>query len=129
MAVIPLVEMTTDERRALEEAQRAVHSVHEWRRYQAVRLLADGREAGEVAQVLGCSVSSVYYGADDWRERKVAGLAEEPHEGRPRRLDAMAEAALEQLLTAGSRSGRGGIERLSGEDRVEGGQERLALLA
>jgi transposase len=100
MAVIPLVEMTDDEHTALDEAQRAVRTVREWRRYQAVRLLADGREAGEVARVLGCSVSSVYYWAADWREQKAAGLAEGPHEGRSRRLDATAEALLEQVLAA-----------------------------
>ena len=93
-----LVEMTAEERTALDNAQRAVHSVRHWRRYQAVRLLAEGREASEVAQVLGCSVSSVYYWAADWREQQVAGLAEGPHEGRPRRLDAKAEAEIERLL-------------------------------
>jgi len=96
-----LVEMTDDERTALDNAQRAVRRVREWRRYQAVRLLAEGREASEVAQVLGCRVSSVSsWGvllgcppgvsswAADWREKQVAGLAEGPHEGRARRLDA-----------------------------------------
>jgi hypothetical protein len=109
-----LVEMTDDERTALDNAQRAVRRVREWRRYQAVRLLAEGREASEVAQVLGCRVSRVSswgvllgcppgvssWGvllgcppgvsswAADWREKQVAGLAEGPHEGRARRLDA-----------------------------------------
>ncbi len=95
-----LVQMADNERTALDQAQQAVRTVRAWRRYQAVHLLADGREASEVAQVLGCSVSSVYYWAADWREQKVAGLAEGPHEGRPRRLDATAEAQLEQLLAA-----------------------------
>ena len=95
-----LVEMTDNERTALDQAQQAVRTVRAWRRYQAVRLLSDGREASEVAQVLGCSVSSVSYWAADWREQQVAGLAEGPHEGRPRRLDATAEAQLEQLLAA-----------------------------
>jgi len=93
-----LVELTDDDRTALESAQRAVRSVREWRRFQAVRLLADGREAGDVATVLGCSVSSVYYGADDWRAAGLGGLAEGPHAGRPRRLDDAAEGALTQLL-------------------------------
>ncbi len=95
-----LVEMTANERTVLDQAQRAVRTVREWRRYQAVRLLADGREASEVAQVLGCSASSIYYWAADWREQKVARLAEGPHEGRPRRLDLAAEAQVEQLLAA-----------------------------
>ena len=29
----------------------------------------------------------------------------------------------------GSRSGKGRVERLTGEDRLQGGEERLALLA
>ena len=96
-----LVELTNDDRAALDEALRTTRQVREWRRLQAVRLLADGREAPEVAQALGCSASSVYYWADDWREAGLAGLAATPHGGgRPRRLDAAAEATLEEALTA-----------------------------
>ena len=93
-----LVELTNENRVALDAALRSTRGVREWRRLQAVRLLADGREAPEVAQVLGCSASSVYYWANDWREEGLAGLAEGPHAGRPRRLDAAAEATLERLL-------------------------------
>jgi transposase len=93
-----LVEVTDEDRRALDAALRTTKRVREWRRLQAVRLLADGREAPEVAHVLGCSASSVYYWADGWREARLAGLAEGPHAGRPRRLDADAEMTLEQLL-------------------------------
>lgn len=95
-----LVELTDDDRTAVERAQRAVRSVREWRRFQAVRLLADGRAAGDVATVLGCSVSSVYYWADDWRTAGLTGLAEGPHAGRPRRLDDAAEVTLRQVLAA-----------------------------
>jgi transposase len=94
-----LVEMTDADRAALEAALHSTRQVREWRRLQAVRLLADGREASEVAAALGCSASSVYYWADDWRESGLAGLAASPHVGgRPRRLDAPAEATLEQTL-------------------------------
>ncbi len=93
-----LVELTDEERTALDHALHATGRVREWRRVQAVRLLADGREAPEEAQVLGCSASSVYYWAEDWRTAGLAGLAEGPHAGRPRRLDADAEAVLEHLL-------------------------------
>jgi transposase len=94
-----LVELTNENRVALDAALRSTRGVREWRRLQAVRLLADGREAPEVAQVLGCSASSVYYWANDWRESGLAGLAEGAHGGgRPRRLDAAAEALLERLL-------------------------------
>lgn len=94
-----LVEMTDADRAALEEALQRTRRVREWRRLQAVRLLADGHEAPEVAQVLGCSASSVYYWAEDWREAGLEGLAASPHAGgRPRRLDMAAEATLEQVL-------------------------------
>jgi transposase len=93
-----LVEVTDAERGALDEALRTTRRVREWRRLQAVRLLVDGREAPEVAAALGCSASSVYYWAEDWRTAGLAGLAEGPHAGRPRRLDREAEALLEQLL-------------------------------
>jgi transposase len=93
-----LVEMTDDDRVALEGALRTTRRVREWRRLQAVRLLAAGREAPAVAEALGCSASSVYYWADDWRAAGLAGLAEGPHAGRPRRLDAAAETTLEHLL-------------------------------
>lgn len=96
---MPLVEMTDKERVAVEAAQRATRRVREWRRLQAVRLLADGREAPAVAQALGCGVSSVYYWAEDWQAAGLAGVLDRPHAGgRPRRLDQAAEATLEQLL-------------------------------
>jgi transposase len=94
-----LVDVRDDDRRALDAALRTTRRVREWRRLQAVRLLADGQEAPAVAQALGCSASSVYYWADDWREAGLAGLAEGPHDGRPRRLDGDAEATLTQVLT------------------------------
>jgi transposase len=93
-----LVELTDADRTALDEALQGTKRVREWRRLQAVRLLDAGREAPEVAQALGCSASSVYYWADDWRTAGLAGLGEGPHTGRPRRLDADAEATLERLL-------------------------------
>jgi transposase len=93
-----LVEMTDKEHAALAEARRRVCRVREWRRMQAVLLLAEGREAPEVAQVLGCSVSGVYYWAEAWREEGVAGLVEGPHAGRPQRLAGTAAALLERLL-------------------------------
>src|SRR5260370_20516922 len=94
-----LVDVTDDDRRALAAALRTTRRVREWRRLQAVRLVADGQEAPAVAQALGGSASSVYYWADDWREAGLAGLAEGPHDGRPRRLDGDAEATLTQGLT------------------------------
>jgi transposase len=93
-----LVELTDAERTALEAAQQAARTVRKWRRYQAVRLLADGTEVAAVARALGCSASAIYYWAQDWREQGLAGLAEGPHAGRARRLDVNAAAEVDRLL-------------------------------
>lgn len=99
MPIVPLVKLSDDERSALDEARRTTKRLRDWRRLQAVHLLDTGREAPDVAETLGCSASSVYYWADDWRTNGLAGLIARPHGGgRPRRLDSAAEAALEQLL-------------------------------
>src|SRR5258708_4971271 len=78
-----LVDLTDDDRTALDAALRTTKRVREWRRLQAVRLLAEGHEAPEVAQVLGCSASSVYYWrtfrtpiqpfSQLWRSRAIPG--------------------------------------------------------
>ena len=94
-----LVDVRDDDRRARDAALRTTRRVREWRRLQAVRLVADGQEAPAVAQALGGSASSVYSWAAEWRAAGLAGLAEGPHDGRPRRLDGDAEATLTQGLT------------------------------
>jgi transposase len=98
MPILPLVTLTDGEHAALNEALRTTKRLRDWRRLQAVHLLASGREAPEVAAILGCSASSVYYWANDWRTSGLAGLFETPHSGRPHRLDNAAEAELQRLL-------------------------------
>ncbi len=99
MPIVRLVEMTSEQRVALDAALTTAKRLRDWRRLQAVHLLDLGREAPEVAEALGCSVSSVYYWADDWRSGGLAALTERPHGGgRPRRLDTDAEAEVEHLL-------------------------------
>ncbi|GAC1460567.1 MAG: hypothetical protein PVSMB4_19490 [Ktedonobacterales bacterium] len=99
MPIVPLIVVTDEQRAALDDALATTKRLRDWRRLQAVHLLDLGREAPEVAAVLGCSASSVYYWADDWRTGGLAALTERPHGGgRPRRLDTDAEAAVERLL-------------------------------
>ena len=98
MPIVPLVMLTDVERAALEEALRATKRLRDWRRLQAVHLLDAGYEVAAVAETLGCSASSVYYWADDWRTGGVANLFEAPHSGRPHRLDSAAETDLQRVL-------------------------------
>jgi transposase len=101
MAVIPLVEVSAEERRALATAAHQARRVREWRRYRAILLLAAGQEPGEVVKALGCGRASVYAWAADWRRSGLGGVAPRPHGGgRPRRVDRSVEARLDELLQA-----------------------------
>jgi transposase len=99
MPIMPGVELTDADRSALAAALHATKTVRDWRRLQAIHLLASGQEAPAVAAALGCHVASVYGWADVWRTHGLAGLTPRPHGGgRPRRLETHAEADLERLL-------------------------------
>lgn len=92
--------LTPPQRAALDAAADAEKRTRTWKRYQAVRLVADGQPPAAVAQALRCSVASVYAWAATWRQAGLAGLAEGPHPGAARRLDGAGEAILTQLLAA-----------------------------
>ena len=94
------ITLTTAERDELEVAVRREKQTRPWKRYQAVLLLAAGRPPVVVADTLDCAVSSVYKWAATWRRAGVAGLAEGPHPGAARRVDAAGEAVLAALLEA-----------------------------
>lgn len=92
------VTMTDDQRAVLEAAVQRERRTRTWKRYQAVLLLADGQGPVATAQAVRCSVGSVYHWAAIWQRDGVAGLAEGPHPGLARRLDAAGEALLTDLL-------------------------------
>jgi len=98
------VPLTAAQRTELQAAATAETRKRPWKRYQAVLLLADGQSPATVAHSLGCGVSSVFLWAAKWRRGGVAGLAEGPHPGAARRLDATGEALLEAGLAAFRRS-------------------------
>lgn len=89
---------TTEERAALALAEAGEGRVRHWRRYRALRLLADGHAPGVAAAVVGCSERSVWYWLAAWRRAGLAGLVEGPHRGRTRTLDARAERLVEARL-------------------------------
>lgn len=90
--------LTASQRAALEAAVRSEKRTRSWKRYQAVLLLAAGQPPAAVAQALRCCVASVYNWAGRWRDSGLAGLAEGPHPGVARRLDATGETRLAELL-------------------------------
>ena len=94
------VPLTETQRAELNAAAGGARRTRTWKRYQAVLLLAEGEAPGMVAHSLGCSVASIYNWMAVWRRCGVAGLAEGPHRGVVRRLDAAGEARLGALLTS-----------------------------
>jgi transposase len=92
------IEMDAAERDAVQKASRAAPRVRQWRRYQALLLLAEGRKPREVATALDAALSSVYNWAAAWRRAGMSGLAEGVHAGMARRFDAAGERWLDATL-------------------------------
>jgi hypothetical protein len=111
------ISVTSEERDALEVARRGARGVRQWRRYQALLLLAERRSPAEVAAVLGVGLASVYNWAAAWRQAGVTGLAEGPHPGFTPRLDAAGERWLvcHGRLDGAAAAARSGGGRVSAE--------------
>jgi len=92
------IELSASEWNELEHDQRQEQRVRHWRRYQAIRLLAQGQSPQAVAQAVGCRLSSVYSWVVIWKRAGSAGLVEPRHGGRSRRLDANGVRQLQMLL-------------------------------
>ena len=90
--------LSASEWEELERAQHREHGVRNWKRYQALRLLAEGQTPLEVAAALGCRKSSVYNWIAVWKHRGLSGLHEDHHGGRARRLQATGLEELERLV-------------------------------
>ena len=92
------IALSRAEWKELERAQHQERWVRNWKRYQAIRLLAQGQTPAEVAAAIGCQVSSVYNWVTVWRQQGSAGLHEEHHGGRARRMDAAGIRQVETFL-------------------------------
>jgi transposase len=68
------------------------------KRATAIRLLHLGYPFKEVAQMLVVEQTSVYIWHQHWREKGIAGLANQPRSGRPRKGNAQYCKALEEVL-------------------------------
>jgi transposase len=92
------ISLTEQERLELAQVTTAARQVRQWRRYRAIQLLADHQTPQQAADVLGCSLASVYNWAADWQQGRQAALQEAVHAGRNRMLDPAALRLLEQWL-------------------------------
>lgn len=93
--------LTPEERTALQAAQAQTSLLRQWRRFQAILLRADGVPVTTIAQTLACTPTSVQNWVAAWRANGLAGVTEGRHPGKARCLEPPAEAALDALLTTG----------------------------
>ena len=93
------LDLSSAQRHELEHAAAHARQTRTWKRYRALLLLGDGLSFRQVAQTLGCAESSLYGWVAHWRAAGIGRLAEGPHQGRARRLDAAADQHLQALLS------------------------------
>jgi transposase len=98
------VMISGEEAAVLAQAAARERRVRPWRRLRAIQLLADGKPPTVVAELLSCSLASVYNWAAAWRARGLVGLREVPRAGKPRALDETAEQLLEERLASDPQS-------------------------
>lgn len=98
------VQLSSSERKAVEEAARTTQQKRHWQRLRALVLLGEGRQVSEVARVLGTTRQSLY----NWVARYQAhrgpeSLRDRPRCGRPPTLDQAAGERLDRLLESDPR--------------------------
>lgn len=94
------LDLTPEQRDDLEDAAAHARQTRTWKRYRALLLLGDGLTFRQVAQTLDCAESSLYGWVAHWRDAGIDRLAEGPHPGRARRLNAAADQHLQALLAS-----------------------------
>lgn len=90
--------LNPDEFDEIEALQKRGKSAQERLRATGIRLLHLGSPPEEVAELLNVSMGTVYNWHKSWREKGVAGLADEPRSGRPQLATAEYDAKLEELI-------------------------------
>jgi transposase len=96
------ITLTAEEQKTLKEQVETCRQVRQWKRAQAVLLLAQGLLPEQVAMVLSCSRASVYNWAAAWKRQGSVVLCEESHAGRPPELDPKALELLDHWLEEGN---------------------------
>lgn len=95
------ITLTTEEQTKLQEQLKICCQVRQWKRCQALLLLAQSQSVEQVARSLRCSRASIYNWAAAWKTGGLAALDEEPHRGRQAFLDQAALSLLDGWRQAG----------------------------
>src|SRR5258707_13433947 len=81
------ITLTPSETEALGRTAALERRAATWRRYRAMQLLAQGQTPQQVAEALGCCLSSVYNWAATWRRAGRTQLRDQARAGRPRPVE------------------------------------------
>ena len=91
-------QLSEDERKQIENAQRTSPDPRVRQRATGLRLLHVGKKPAEVAGLLNVSQATVYNWHADWRAEGLAGLSDQPRSGRPPRADEAYRAKVETVI-------------------------------
>jgi transposase len=92
------------DRRRLAKALKGVSDARLYRRLQAVLLVARGRLVGEVAQIAGVSLRSVYHWVGSYlRDHRADDLQDRPRSGRPPAAATITDARIAEELRKDTR--------------------------
>jgi transposase len=90
---------TQYDRRRLAKALKGAPDTRLYRRLQAVLLVARGRPVGEVAQITGVSLRSVYHWVESYlKDHRTDDLQDRPRCGRPPAAATITDACLAEEL-------------------------------
>ena len=67
-------------------------------RAQAVLLSAQGYTLDQLSQIVQSDPATISRWLDQWREEGLSGLSDAPKSGRPRKIDAVVEAHLRDII-------------------------------
>jgi len=91
-------QLSEEELKQIETAQRLSPDARVRQRATGLRLLHLGKKPGEVATLLKVSQATVFNWHAEWRAAGVAGLSDQPRSGRPPLADAAYRAKVEAVI-------------------------------
>lgn len=90
--------LSDSDRSALEVVYRQGATHRERQRAQAVLLSSRGYSLEQLSDILGADRDTISRWLDRWQREGLGGLSDAPRSGRPHKMDAVAEAAVREIL-------------------------------
>ena len=93
-----LTALADADRSALEVVYRSGNTHRERQRAQAILLSSRGYSLDQLAEILSSDRDTVSRWLSRWEKEGLSGLTDAPRSGRPHKMDAVAEAAVRDIL-------------------------------